>query len=96
VGGQIATADGRLFDASGKLYAHASTTCLIFTPPRSMRSPTRRLGRRIYKIFVLPCGRMQPIAFEVAGNRSRMKTNKDLRRPYRYPTHSNEEAQCLQ
>ena len=34
MGGQIATADGRLYDAKGKLYAHASTTCLIFTLPQ--------------------------------------------------------------
>ena len=29
-GKQIGTAEGRLFDAEGRLYAHASTTCLIF------------------------------------------------------------------
>ena len=29
-GRQIATAEGRLVDADGKLYAHATTTCLIF------------------------------------------------------------------
>ncbi len=28
-GGRTATAEGRLEDASGKLYAHASTTCII-------------------------------------------------------------------
>lgn len=33
VGGQIATAEGRLYDAGGKLYAHATTTCLIFSLP---------------------------------------------------------------
>ena len=33
IGGQIATAEGRLYDARGKLYAHATTTCLIFTLP---------------------------------------------------------------
>jgi len=31
VGRQIGTAEGRLYDASGRLYAHATTTCLIFT-----------------------------------------------------------------
>ena len=31
VGKQIGTADGKLVDADGKLYAHASTTCLIFS-----------------------------------------------------------------
>ncbi len=29
-GKQIGTAEGRLYDADGKLYAHATTTCLIF------------------------------------------------------------------
>jgi uncharacterized protein (TIGR00369 family) len=29
VGNRIATAEGRLEDASGKLYAHATTTCLV-------------------------------------------------------------------
>jgi uncharacterized protein (TIGR00369 family) len=33
VGAQIATAEGRLQDAAGKLYAHATTTCLIFPLP---------------------------------------------------------------
>lgn len=31
VGGQTATADARLVGADGKLYAHASTTCLVFS-----------------------------------------------------------------
>ncbi len=30
-GKRIATAEGRLFDSQGKLYAHGSTTCLILT-----------------------------------------------------------------
>jgi uncharacterized protein (TIGR00369 family) len=29
-GRQTATAEGRLLDAAGKLYAHATTTCMIF------------------------------------------------------------------
>lgn len=29
LGGRIAVAEGRLVDASGKLYAHATTTCLV-------------------------------------------------------------------
>ena len=33
VGRQLATAEGRLQDARGKLYAHASTTCLVFSLP---------------------------------------------------------------
>jgi uncharacterized protein (TIGR00369 family) len=30
VGGHIATAEARLLDTSGKLYGHATTTCMIF------------------------------------------------------------------
>jgi uncharacterized protein (TIGR00369 family) len=30
VGRQIGTAEGRIVDAQGKLYAHGTTTCLIF------------------------------------------------------------------
>lgn len=35
-GNQVATAEGRLTGPDGKLYAHASTTCLVFDfpPPR--------------------------------------------------------------
>lgn len=33
VGGRIGIAEGRITDAGGKLYAHASTTCLIFPLP---------------------------------------------------------------
>jgi acyl-coenzyme A thioesterase PaaI-like protein len=29
VGARVATAEGRLVDAAGKLYAHASTTCFV-------------------------------------------------------------------
>ena len=29
LGGKVATAEGRITDAGGKLYAHATTTCLI-------------------------------------------------------------------
>ncbi|GAB2864030.1 PaaI family thioesterase [Pseudoduganella ginsengisoli] len=29
-GGQVAVAEGRIVDANGKIYAHATTTCLIF------------------------------------------------------------------
>ena len=34
VGGRVATAEARLTDATGKLYAHATTTCLILRPDR--------------------------------------------------------------
>ncbi len=33
VGKQVATAEGRLVGADGTLYAHASTTCLVFEVP---------------------------------------------------------------
>lgn len=32
VGGRTATAEGRVIDGSGKLYAHGTTTCIIFRP----------------------------------------------------------------
>jgi uncharacterized protein (TIGR00369 family) len=33
VGRQLATAEGRITDAAGRLYAHATTTCLVFELP---------------------------------------------------------------
>ncbi len=33
VGKQVGTAEGRIVDAGGKVYAHATTTCLIFALP---------------------------------------------------------------
>ncbi len=30
VGGQVATAEGRIVDAEGKLYAHGTATCMLF------------------------------------------------------------------
>ncbi|MES2105427.1 MAG: PaaI family thioesterase [Pseudomonadota bacterium] len=33
VGSRVGTAEGRIIDANGKLYAHATTTCLIFPLP---------------------------------------------------------------
>ncbi|HYN84374.1 MAG TPA: PaaI family thioesterase [Pyrinomonadaceae bacterium] len=32
VGGRTATAEGRVTDGAGRLYAHGTTTCLIFRP----------------------------------------------------------------
>ena len=32
LGGRTATAEGRIMDEDGKLYAHGTTTCLIFRP----------------------------------------------------------------
>ena len=39
VGSQTATADARLVGPDGKLYAHASTTCLVFEPRPPAASP---------------------------------------------------------
>ena len=33
-GRQLATAEGRIVGAYGKLYAHATTTCLVFELPK--------------------------------------------------------------
>ena len=38
-GRQVATAEGRLVGSDGKLYAHASTTCLIFDRPGASEPP---------------------------------------------------------
>lgn len=35
-GERLATADARIEDAHGKLYAHATTTCLVFDLPRTV------------------------------------------------------------
>jgi uncharacterized protein (TIGR00369 family) len=35
LGGRVATAEGRVVDETGKIYAHATTTCLILRPERS-------------------------------------------------------------
>jgi uncharacterized protein (TIGR00369 family) len=37
LGGRIATAEARLTDAAGKLYAHGTTTCIILRPSSSSR-----------------------------------------------------------
>lgn len=38
VGGRVATAEARLTDETGKLYGHATTTCMIFRDGDSRRS----------------------------------------------------------
>jgi uncharacterized protein (TIGR00369 family) len=40
VGGRVATAEARVTDQAGKLYAHASTTCLIMRPPNGSGAPS--------------------------------------------------------
>ena len=45
VGGQTATAEGRLTGPDGKLYAHATTTCLVFDfPPKARPSAPDRVN----------------------------------------------------
>jgi uncharacterized protein (TIGR00369 family) len=34
-GRQVATAEGRIVGPDGKLYAHATTTCMVFEHPSS-------------------------------------------------------------
>jgi uncharacterized protein (TIGR00369 family) len=43
MGGRIATAEGRLVDAAGQLYAHATTTCILMDarPPRAAAASAR-------------------------------------------------------
>jgi uncharacterized protein (TIGR00369 family) len=37
VGGRVATAEARLLDGAGRLYGHATTTCMIFRGPEDGR-----------------------------------------------------------
>jgi uncharacterized protein (TIGR00369 family) len=39
VGGRTATSEGRVVDASGKLYAHGTTTCIVVESPRGPLEP---------------------------------------------------------
>jgi uncharacterized protein (TIGR00369 family) len=45
-GRQVATAEGRIVGPDGKLYAHATTTCLVFerTPQATCKRKTSELG----------------------------------------------------
>lgn len=36
-GRQVATAEGRIVGPDGKLYAHATTTCLVFDVPAHIK-----------------------------------------------------------
>lgn len=38
VGKQVGTAEGQIVDVDGKIYAHATTTCLIFPLPESRKN----------------------------------------------------------
>jgi uncharacterized protein (TIGR00369 family) len=37
LGSRIATAEGRVVDSRGKLYAHGTTTCIVVAPPHTKR-----------------------------------------------------------
>ena len=55
-GRQLATAEGRIFGPDGKLYAHGTTTCLIFQIPaegqgRGMRGEARERTRPGQEFF---------------------------------------------
>jgi uncharacterized protein (TIGR00369 family) len=39
VGSRVGTAEARVTDRAGKLYAHATTTCLIMRPPAAAERP---------------------------------------------------------
>jgi uncharacterized protein (TIGR00369 family) len=41
VGIRTATAEGRVVDLHGKLYAHGTTTCIALSPARATRRPRR-------------------------------------------------------
>lgn len=43
-GGSIATAQGRITDDAGTLYAHGSTTCMILSPREQSSTPSARRG----------------------------------------------------
>jgi uncharacterized protein (TIGR00369 family) len=45
-GKQIGTAEGKLVDAEGKLYAHATTTCLIFPSQAGMTACSTPIAAR--------------------------------------------------
>lgn len=38
VGGRVATAEARITDEAGKLYGHATTTCMIFREPSASKA----------------------------------------------------------
>jgi uncharacterized protein (TIGR00369 family) len=39
IGGRVATSEGRIRDAGGKLYAHGTTTCIVVEAPRGKLEP---------------------------------------------------------
>jgi uncharacterized protein (TIGR00369 family) len=39
VGSRVATSEGRIVDARGKLYAHGTTTCIVVEAPRGALEP---------------------------------------------------------
>ena len=55
-GRTLATADGEIKDAGGKLYAHATTTCMIFPAKVAKRNPAkwkpvrRKIARQLKRL----------------------------------------------
>ena len=48
LGGRTATAEGRVIDESGKLYAHATTTCLILVVGRVLIGQALQNARQLH------------------------------------------------
>ncbi len=46
LGSRTATAEGRIVDRAGKLYAHGTTTCIVSHPSLDVRGGRRRRGAR--------------------------------------------------
>jgi uncharacterized protein (TIGR00369 family) len=46
VGSRVGTAEGRVIDANGKLYAHGTTTCILVEPGRNDNGSRRSRGSR--------------------------------------------------
>lgn len=42
VGSRVATAEGRVVDRRGKLYAHGTTTCIVVAPQRKRQQAARK------------------------------------------------------
>lgn len=59
-GRQVATAEGRIVGPDGKLYAHATTTCLIFDHPALTRQKVGRAGSRPVPVATVAPGKVRP------------------------------------
>lgn len=59
-GRQVATAEGRIVGPDGKLYAHATTTCLIFDHPALRRETLRHTESTPVPVAPVAPGKVQP------------------------------------